>query len=122
MGDDNQSCMKQKQPLNVSIFDKLPEDEIADMAHGGEVNFASIRLHQLPDDFMLSKQELAKVLGYSCRTVDRMVKCLELPPGTPMRGRKVWFAGNVRAWFAKRAAKLEAEAEKEAQRLRMVLH
>jgi predicted DNA-binding transcriptional regulator AlpA len=122
MSADNQGGMTPKQPSNVSIFDKLPEDEIADMTHGSEVNFSSIRLHQLPDDFMLSKQELAKVLGCSCRTIDRMVKCGDIPPGTPILGRKVWFAGKVRAWIAGRAARLEAEAVKEAQRLRIVLH
>jgi hypothetical protein len=34
----------------------------------------------------------------------------------------VWLAGKVRAWIAERAARLEAEAKKEALRLRMVLH
>jgi predicted DNA-binding transcriptional regulator AlpA len=48
-----------------------------------------------------------------------MVDRFELPPPVDLGVRKVWIVGKIRAWFADAAERREAEAVKEARRLRV---
>jgi predicted DNA-binding transcriptional regulator AlpA len=92
----------------------LPENEIAAAVIDGAQRYAQICLYRLPDDCLLNKHELAKALGCSWRTINRMVQRFEIPPGITLCSREFWIAGRVKAWIAES----EAKAEKEAQRLR----
>ncbi len=80
---------------------------------------ASISLGGFADSDMITKPELCKCLDCSERTLQRMVERFEIPPGVTLGGRKVWIVGKIRAWFADAAERREAEALKEARRLRI---
>ena len=80
---------------------------------------ATISLGGFADDDLITKQELCQYLGCSERTVQRMVDRFELPPPVDLGVRKVWIVGKIRAWFADAAERREAEAVKEAWRLRV---
>ena len=67
----------------------------------------------------MTKAELCRALNCSERTLQRMIERFELPPPMTLGGRKVWIAGKVRAWLAEAAERKEAEALKEARRLRV---
>ena len=82
-------------------------------------SIASISLGGFADGDMITKRELCRRLGCSDRTLQRMVERFEIPPGMTLGGRKVWIVGKVRAWFADAAERREAEALKEARRLRV---
>ena len=80
---------------------------------------ATISLGGFADGDLITKQELGKCLGCSDRTLQRMVERFEIPPAMTLGGRKVWIVGKIRAWFADAAERREAEALKEARRLRV---
>lgn len=110
----------------IAIHDEIiiasssfPEDEVVDMTHGAMRTVKFVGLDQIPDDRILTKKELAKALGCSTRTLSRLVARFEIPPPSTLGGRKIWIAGKVKAWIASSAARREAEAEKEAMRLRV---
>lgn len=79
---------------------------------------ATISLAGFADGDLITKRELCKCLNCSDRTLQRMVERFELPPPMTLGGRKVWIVGKIRAWFAEAAGRMEAEALKEARRLR----
>lgn len=112
--------------LDVSESEKnaesaLPEDEIIEIAQRRMGEYTFSRLFQLPSDCILTRKELARMFGCSCRTLRRMVKRFEIPPETELGGRDVWVVGKVKEWIVKSASRREAEAEKEALRLRVFL-
>lgn len=86
------------------------------------INDTLITLDRFPDDRLLTKPELAEVLGCSPRTLNRMVEKFEIPPGVILGGRCVWLAGKVKSWIVSSASRREAEAEKEAVRRRVFQH
>ncbi len=88
-------------------------------AHEDTVSPTSISLGRFADGDLITKQELAQCLGCSDRTLQRMVERFEIPPPMTLGGRKVWIIGKVRAWFTDAAERREAEALKEARRLRV---
>ena len=80
---------------------------------------ATISLGGFADGDLITKPELCRCLNCSDRTLQRMVERFEIPPGMTLGGRKVWIVGKIRAWFADAAERREAEALKEARRLRV---
>jgi predicted DNA-binding transcriptional regulator AlpA len=78
----------------------------------------TINLGEYGDGTYLTKPEMGRVFNCSDRTLQRMVERFEIPPPMTLGGRKVWIAGKVRAWLADAAERREAEALKEARRLR----
>lgn len=74
-------------------------------------------LAELPPGALLDEAGLAVALGVTARSVRRAVRRFEIPPGLLLGGRRQWLVGRVRAWLDARAAKAEATAEREAQRL-----
>ena len=80
---------------------------------------ATISLSGFADSDLITKQELCQCLGCSERTIRRMVDRFELPPPVDLGVRKVWIVGKIRGWFADAAERREAEALKEARRLRV---
>lgn len=90
--------------------------------HNASIGDTLITLDQFPDDRLLTKPELAEILGCSPRTLNRMVEKFEIPPGVILGGRCVWIAGKVKAWIASSASRREAAAEKEAVRRRVFLY
>ena len=88
-------------------------------AHEDTVLRTSISLGRFADGDLITKQELGKCLGCSDRTLQRMVERFEIPPPMTLGGRKVWIMGKVRAWFTDAAERREAEALKEARRLKV---
>ncbi len=83
------------------------------------VSPTAISLGRFADGDLITKQELGKCFGCSDRTLQRMVERFELPPAMTLGGRKVWIVGKIRAWLADAAGRREAEALKEARRLRV---
>jgi predicted DNA-binding transcriptional regulator AlpA len=81
---------------------------------------ATIGLRGFADGDLITKRELGKCLGCSDRTIQCMVERFELPP-MGLAGRKVWLAGKIRAWLAAAAERREAEALKEARRLKVFM-
>ncbi len=62
-------------------------------------------MQQENDDMLLTKQQLAELLGVSVRSVDRMVAAGTAPPVTLLpNGRRRWRRGDVRRWLAERRA------------------
>ena len=75
-------------------------------------------LHELPDGALLDGPALALALGVCHRTLRRMIRRRELPPGVKLGAGNKWLAGRVRAWINTRAEQAEKEAAREAARLR----
>jgi len=90
--------------------------EAIDQIGGGR---SRIGLDRVPDERILTKEELARTLGCSGRTLQRMADRFEIPPPTPLSGQSVWIAGKVKAWIADAATLRESQAKKEARRLRV---
>lgn len=61
-------------------------------------------LAELPGKAVLTQQALAEILGVTTRTIRRMVARFELPPGVKVGRDLTWFAGDILAWWEKRAA------------------
>jgi len=80
---------------------------------------ATIDLGAFTDSDLITKRELSKCLDCSERTLQRMVERFELPPPMSLGSRKVWIVGKIRAWFTNAAERREAEAVREARRLRV---
>jgi predicted DNA-binding transcriptional regulator AlpA len=78
----------------------------------------TISLGNYGENAYLTKPEMCRAFNCSDRTLQRMVERFEIPPPMTLGGRKVWIAGKVRAWLADAAERREAEALKEARRLR----
>lgn len=78
-----------------------------------------ISLDRFSDNDYITKVGMTQIFRCSERTIQRMVERFELPPPTTMAGRKVWRAGKVKAWLAQADDRIEAEALKEAKRLRV---
>ena len=76
-------------------------------------------LEKYNDGDYITKIGRSEAFGCTERTLQRMVERLEIPPPMLLAGRKVWIVGKVRAWLAEAAARKEAEALKEARRLRV---
>lgn len=61
---------------------------------------------------------MAKEFKCSPRTVQRYVQRGQLPPPIRFGRRSLWVVKRVREWIEKRSDAAEAEAEREAQRLK----
>ena len=62
-------------------------------------------MQQENDDMLLTKQQLAELLGVSVRSVDRMVAAGTAPTVTLLpNGRRRWRRGDVRRWLEERRA------------------
>jgi excisionase family DNA binding protein len=70
----------------------------------------------LSDDALIWKDELARRLGCSTRTVDRMVQRGELPASIRLRGGSAWRVGSVRRHWAEMQARAIAEWERDRMR------
>lgn len=73
--------------------------------------------NMLPDEYVDIRQ-MAKCFNCSARTVQRYVRHGQLPPPVRFGHRAMWVVKLVREWVEKRSRAVEAEAEKEAHRLR----
>lgn len=78
-----------------------------------------IGLGRYQDGDFITKKEMGRALGCSERTLQRMVERFEIPPPMSLAGRKVWLVGKLKAWLSEAAERKEAEALKEARRLRV---
>jgi hypothetical protein len=81
---------------------------------------ALVALAELPPNAILDQTALARALAVGERTIRNMVHRFELPPGVPLAGRKVWFAGRVLAHLEAAAAAAANEANGIASRLRRI--
>ena len=79
----------------------------------------TINLGKYADGDLVTKSELCRAFNCSDRTIQRMVERFEVPPPMTLAGRKVWIVGKVRAWLVETADRKEAEALREAKRLRV---
>ncbi len=79
-----------------------------------------IELDRFSDGDYITKAGLTKVFDCSERTIQRMVERFEIPPPSTVAGRKVWRAGKLKAWLAQADDRTEAEAMREAKRLRVL--
>lgn len=100
---------------NMTGIDNSPRTENMGAAEAP----ATMNLGRYADGDLITKQELCRALNCAERTLQRMVERFEIPPPMSLAGRKVWIVGKVRAWLADAAARKEAEALKEARRLRV---
>lgn len=92
----------------------------ATISNDDAVRIASvISLDRFADNDYITKTGMAQIFRCSERTIQHMVERFELPPPTTMAGRKVWRAGKVKAWLVQADDRIEAEALKEAKRLRV---
>lgn len=98
-----------------------PENEPTESAAGVFAGITLIPLDRLPNNLLLTKVELASVLGCSPRTLGRMVRKFELPPPITLAGRSVWISDKVKEWVVTSASRRESEAAKEAVRLKVFL-
>ncbi|MDR2390702.1 MAG: hypothetical protein LBE84_03350 [Planctomycetota bacterium] len=89
------------------------------MKADGNIPSALIRLSQYGEDDLVGKPELCRIFGCSGRTLQRMAERFELPPPMSLAGRKFWIIGNIRAWISESARRREAEAMREARRLKI---
>lgn len=74
-------------------------------------------LSRYRDEDILTKEELARALGCSPRTLQRFVQRFEIPPAVWLGNRAVWIAGDVKKWIQEAAEKKRQAALKEAKRL-----
>ena len=88
-------------------------------AENAEASAPMMNLGLYADGDMVTKRELCRPFSRSERTLQRMVERFEIPPPTTLAGRKVWIAGKVRAWIVEAANRKEAEAVREARRLKV---
>ena len=79
----------------------------------------TINLGKYADGDLVTKSELCRAFNCSDRTIQRMVERFEVPPPMTLAGRKVWIVGKVRAWLTEVADRKEAEAMREARRLKV---
>ncbi len=93
---------------------KYPEDSIGP-APADYVPMLGLSRYR--DEDLLTKDELARALGCSPRTLQRLVNRFEIPPATRLGNRSVWVAGEVRRWILQAAEKKRLAAAKEACRL-----
>ena len=91
----------------------------ATIDRGNDAVATVICLDRFSDGDYITKAGMSEVFSCSERTIQRMVERFELPPPSTMAGRKVWRAGKVKAWLAQADDRTEAEALKEAKRLRI---
>lgn len=75
-------------------------------------------LAEYPERALLDEQRLAQVFKVSTRTIRRMVTRAELPPPLQLGNRSVWIAGRILDYLDKAAERREAEARREAERLK----
>ncbi len=102
---------------NTTGIDILPDNIIINTET--PVPATTINLGRIADEDLITKRELCRAFACSERTLQRMVERFEIPPPMTLAGRKVWIAGKVKAWLAEVASGKEAEALKEARRLRL---
>ena len=75
-------------------------------------------LARLPAETILTESALASMIGRCKRSVQRMVKRGELPPGIAFAGQTVWLSGRILDHLAARAEDAAREAERELSRLK----
>ncbi len=93
---------------------KYPEDSIEPASTD---YVPALGLSRYRDEDLLTKEELARALGCSPRTLQRLVGRFEIPPATYLGNRAVWVAGEVKRWILLAAEKKRQAAAKEAKRL-----
>lgn len=72
----------------------------------------------LPSEQILDCKGLAYCLDCSPRTVQRRVRCKQLPPPIRMGNKWIWTVGQIREWFDKLLRKAEAAMERSTVQLR----
>jgi len=75
-------------------------------------------LARLPAQSILDERGLSAALAVTPRTIRRMVRRHELPPGIPFAGKTVWLAGKVLGFVEAKLEQAAKEAEQEANRLK----
>jgi hypothetical protein len=66
----------------------------------------------------MDEKALGTALGVTPRTIRRMVRRHELPPGIPLAGKTVWLAGKILSFLDGKLEQAAKEAEREAGRLK----
>ena len=97
----------------------MSDDDKMESMESVEASAPMVTLGRYADGDTITKRELCRSFGCSERTLQRMVERFEIPPPTTLAGRKVWIAGKVRAWIVEAANRKEAEAMREARRLKV---
>ena len=75
-------------------------------------------LARLPAQSILDEKVLSTALDVTPRTIRRMVRRHELPPGVPFAGKTVWLAGKILSFLEGKLEQAAKEAEREAMRLK----
>jgi excisionase family DNA binding protein len=75
----------------------FPEDDIAP----GKPLPLHFDVADFTPGLLLTREELARRLGCSDRTLSRMARRGEIPPPVQLGGRTVWDAGGVKEWVIK---------------------
>ena len=71
-----------------------------------------VRLAELPAQTLLDEHALAEAIGVTARTIRRMARRGELPPGVPFGGRTTWIVGQVLAHVEERAKRAAQTVER----------
>lgn len=105
--------------LNQHYSSNLPETDESPTSspEGGPT---VIQLDRFSDGDYITKAGMTQVFDCSERTIQRMVERFEIPPPSTVAGRKVWRVGKLKAWLAQADDRTEAEAIREAKRLRVL--
>lgn len=82
-----------------------------------DVTHFAVMANMLPDEYVDIRQ-MAKCFDCSTRSIQRYVRRGQLPPPVRFGHRSLWVVKRVRGWIENRSKEVEAEAEKEAHRLR----
>lgn len=87
-------------------------DEDGGAAEDQVVGFCTARLAELPAAALLDGLALANCLNVSTRTLQRMTRRGQLPPGVKLGGRRIWMAGKVLEYLAAEADRLMASSRR----------
>lgn len=106
--------MEQKVESTVSEVREPNGDEEVSNEFSGVIT----ELAELPEKALLTEEAMARILGVSRKTIQRMVERYELPPAIHIGGKNYWIAGRVLAYLDDRAAHAERELRSEISRIR----
>lgn len=79
----------------------------------------ALNLAGFSDGDYLTKTGMCQVFKCTGRTIQRMVDRFEIPPPTPVGGRRIWNVARLKAWIANVAEHREVEAARTAKRMNM---
>jgi hypothetical protein len=78
-------------------------------------------LANLPEEALVSTDDLAAALGCTGRCVRQMVCRGELPAGIIVAGRKVWIVGRVVEFLHRRSADAERKQQEHLEKVRQAI-